>query len=404
MSVENLIISKLILAPIEHVYRAFTNSTAYREWMCDVCIADPRPLGRLYFGWNGPFYAAGEFTQVELYRLVAFSWQGRGEPAPTWVKVTLNPAEDGTSLRLEHGGLGEGAAWERARQTFQRSWETGLENLASVLETGRDLRIVNKPMLGVYLDAFDPEIARRIGVPVTQGARLGGVLDGLGAQQAGLQENDVIVRLNGRVIRDVGDLGAALQPARAGDDVEVDYYRKTEQRTARFKLAGRPIPEIPPTAAALSEAVEQIYGDIKPTLDALFQGVSEAQAGHQPAENEWSAKEVLAHLIHSERGLQNAIVEAVGSAEAHYDQYAGNWNGRNHATLSAMPSLVALLREYRTLMDETVVLFAELPPEFVSRKSSYWRLVFNSMQLASHFNSHALQIKAALESAPAIYR
>jgi hypothetical protein len=229
-------------------------------------------------------------------------------------------------------------------------------------------------------------------------------LDGLGAQSAGLQENDVIVRLNGREIADIGDLGTALQSARAGDEVEVAFYRKAEMLTARFRLAGRPIPEIPPSAAALSEAVEKVYGDIKPTLDALFQGVGETQAGHQPAQNEWSAKEVLAHLIHSERGLQNAIADAVGSAEAHYDQYAGNWNGRNYATLSAIPTLEGLLREYKLLMDETVVLFAELPPEFVSRKSSYWRLVFTTMQLASHFNSHAAQIKAALESAPPVYR
>lgn len=400
MSENILILENQISAPIEQVYRAFTNSTAYREWMCDVCLSDPRPGGRLYFGWNGPFYAAGEFTMLETNHIIAFTWMGRGELAPTHVKVTLAETPDGTILHLEHGGLGEGEAWERAYNIFKASWESGLENLISVLETGRDLRIVNRPMLGVYIGQFDKETAHKLGVPVISGVRLEGVVEGMGAQRAGLQTNDIIVRMGTRDIHDYQDLNQTMQSMRAGTEVELEIYRQDKKLSVSIILSERPIPEVPSTAPALSAAVDQLYSEIMVKLDQLFEGVSETQASFQPAEGEWSAKEVLAHLIHSERGFQNSISEAIGSAEPVYDTYSENWSGRNYATLSAFPGIQDLIEEYKKLMQETVVLFSEIPLEFVARKSSYWRLVFNTFQLSTHFNSHAVQIKLALDAAP----
>ena len=96
----------------------------------------------------------------------------------------------------------------------------------------------------------------------------------------------------------------------------------------------------------------------------------------------------------------NALNETVSSAEATYDHISGNWDGRNHATLAVFPSILALIQEYKNLLDETVVLFSVIPPEFVARKSSFWRLVVNMLQTSSHYHSHATQIKAALHAAP----
>lgn len=400
MSVKPVIVEKIITAPIEHVYRAFTNSSAFREWMCDLCLADPQPQGRLYFGWNGPFYAAGEYTAVEPNHSVVFTWLGRGEPGSSWVKVTLSTASVNVHLHLEHGGFGDGEDWKQARQIFQASWESGLENLVSVLETGRDLRIVNRPMLGIYPGQFDAEIAQRLSSPVTEGVRIEGLVEEMGAQRAGLQTDDIIVRMGTWNISGFHDLNMAMQSAKAGDTIEVEYYRQAEKKIVSIQLSGRPIPEIPDTAQALSEAIEKLYSEIIEKLDSLFNGVSEAQAGYQPAPGEWSAKEVLAHLIHSEQGLHTSIVETIMSAEPIYERYPENWSGRNYATISAFPGIKDLIEEYRRLMQETIVLISEIPAEFVARKGSYWRFVFNLLQLSYHFNSHANQIKAAMDAAP----
>jgi uncharacterized protein YndB with AHSA1/START domain len=39
------------------VYRAFTNSTALREWLCDTATVSPR-LGGGFTAWNGYAYGS----------------------------------------------------------------------------------------------------------------------------------------------------------------------------------------------------------------------------------------------------------------------------------------------------------------------------------------------------------
>jgi uncharacterized protein YndB with AHSA1/START domain len=86
-----LIFNQYISAPPALVFRAFTNASSLREWLCDVATVEPRPGGRIYLNWAANYYASGEYTQIEPERLVAFTWQGRGESKPTQVLVTVGP-------------------------------------------------------------------------------------------------------------------------------------------------------------------------------------------------------------------------------------------------------------------------------------------------------------------------
>ena len=100
-------------------------------------------------------------------------------------------------LTLEHSRIGAGKAWGAVAGEFQQEWEKSLENLAAVLETGEDLRLTRRPMMGIGVSDFDAEIARQMGVPVSKGIRLDAVVAGMGAEAAGLQPGDVIVRMGG---------------------------------------------------------------------------------------------------------------------------------------------------------------------------------------------------------------
>ena len=46
-----------------------------------------------------------------------------------------------------------------------------------------DLRFIRRPMLGVSLSHFSPEIATKLGIPVDHGIRLDGVLEGRALMQ-----------------------------------------------------------------------------------------------------------------------------------------------------------------------------------------------------------------------------
>ena len=231
MNTINLIYEHFVKARPALVYHAFTNATALREWMCDVATTHLRPGGRVYMAWNSGFYMSGEFLCLEADREILFTWNGRGEPAPTQVRVKLTARDGGTQVELTHEQVGTSKKWAGTIKEINEGWKSSLENLVSVLESGADLRLTLRPMMGVYPGEFDAAIAQKLGVPVEQGMRLAGVVDGMGAQAAGLQAEDVFIRLAGREIHGYPDLAAAIQGHRAGDKVEVVFYRGSQKLT-----------------------------------------------------------------------------------------------------------------------------------------------------------------------------
>jgi uncharacterized protein YndB with AHSA1/START domain len=396
---QTLRFEKTIAAPVAHVYRAFTNATALREWMCDVATVDPKPGGRIYLAWVGDFYASGAYEEVVKDEKIAFTWHGRGEPHPTRVEVLLAPRQAGVSVTLVHSGLGEAAPWDQIAQAFRSNWESSLENLASVLEKGPDLRLTRRPMMGIYLSDFDAQIAAHMGVPVEHGIRLDGVVEGMGAQAAGLQKEDVLIRMAGRELKAYDDLQLVLMGQHAGDTIEVIYYRGAEKRSAAMTLSGRRIPEIPTGKAALAEAVKKSYAEANAELAAALQGVSAEEAAQAPEPGEWSPAQVLAHLLHGERGTIAFVTEWLGCQERWSDDYGGNDLAPVQATFAAYGSVDALLQAIHTAQAELVALIEHLPDEAVAHKGSWWRLAYGLVESPSHIRTHAAQIQAAIQAA-----
>ncbi len=385
------------------VYDAFTNATTLREFLCNVATVNPKIGGRIYMAWDNSYYVAGEYTQLEENRAVAFSWQGKGDPAPTSIEVTLEAVAGGTHVHLNHSGLGEGETWQASSQEFSKGWIQGLENLASVLETGEDIRITRRPMMGILYAELNAEIAKEIGVPVSEGVRLGGVVEGLSAQSSGLQKNDVLVELDGKALKDWPDLGPILQSKRAGDTLETIYYRGEKRSQIRLTLAKRPLPEIPWTAEELAARVQQQYTASLADLDRAFTAISEAEASHKPGPEQWCAKEVLVHLITGEHFTQNFILEMLGGQERWLDGYPGNENILIQGYLAAFPTLQDMLVELKRMYTVNIQMAKALPADFFQkRKGSYWRLAYNWLQPDYHFQEHLGQIKMAIASAKVI--
>ena len=72
------------------------------------------------------------------------------------------------------------------------------------------------------------------------GVRLNGVLAGSPAEKAGLRAGDLIVRFDGRAVRNLEDFVFVLRGKRAGDLVEVVYRRGDEEHAASAVLGTRP--------------------------------------------------------------------------------------------------------------------------------------------------------------------
>lgn len=402
MATQTLEFTREIGAAPAEVYRAWTRALALREWLCDAAMADERLGGRLYLGWNSGYWAAGEFSALEPERRVAFTWQGKGEPGPTQVEVAMLAAGEGTVVHLAHGGLGAGPEWDAMRSEIARGWEGSLENLAAVLETGQDLRFTRRPMLGILIDEYNAEIAARLGVPVTEGTRLSGVVEGMGAQRAGLQKDDVLVSMGGKPTTNWPELTNALQGRHAGDVVTVEFYRGSEKLTAEMPLSQRPIPEVPATPRALAEAVQALNATTLVELAACFEGVSEAAARHRPAPDEWSGLDVLAHFVAAARENQTWITDLLNDDERWSDRFenATNVPARIEALVGMYPTVEDMLELLQRSQAETVGMLASLPPAFTAHKGSYWRLGRDLLtELSEHVHEHSAQIRAAIAAA-----
>lgn len=78
--------------------------------------------------------------------------------------VSFTEKDGGILVSLAHEVPDE-PSWEKMAETFRENWESSLENLKSVLETGIDLRIANRPMLGIVPGDFTPRTGKGAGRP-----------------------------------------------------------------------------------------------------------------------------------------------------------------------------------------------------------------------------------------------
>ena len=391
---------QIINAASEPIYQAFSNATLLREFMCQIATVNPKVGGRIYLAWDNDYYAAGVFTKLEENRSIGFTWQGPGEPGQTQVEINLVPGGNSTRIEITHSGLGEGEAWDSAAKAWEKGWTDCLENLASTMETGEDLRITNRPMVGILFGEFNENIARKLGVPVNEGVRLGGVLDGLSAQMVGLQKDDVVVELDSNKVTDWGSLGPILSKKRGGDKVDVVYYRGEERKQVTMQLAKRPLPDIPWTVAGLASEVKKRNLAAVNALKGFLSGVSEKEAACKPAPDEWSIMEVLSHLLLGERYTHTYVLEVVGKQERWSDDYAGQEELMFKAFLATYPTLQELMGALEQAYNMTDIMVAALPVDFpLNRKGSYWRLAFNWLQPDYHIQDHLGQMAACLKAA-----
>lgn len=83
-----------------------------------------------------------------------------------------------------------------------------------------------RAFLGVEIQELDSELAKEIGVDFTQGVVIASLMDGGSAQFAGLQPQDVITQVDGKLIKSVPELQEIVGRAKAGDTLNLFINRK----------------------------------------------------------------------------------------------------------------------------------------------------------------------------------
>lgn len=97
---------------------------------------------------------------------------------------------------------------------------------------------VQRAVLGIQYSELTAEKAKEEKITATtEGLYVAKVTDRGAAKEAGLQEGDVIVKLNGARVKDSGEMQEEMNKLRPGDKAEVEYYRdnKLKRTTVTFK-------------------------------------------------------------------------------------------------------------------------------------------------------------------------
>ncbi|HLB27075.1 MAG TPA: trypsin-like peptidase domain-containing protein [Dehalococcoidia bacterium] len=99
-----------------------------------------------------------------------------------------------------------------------------------------DLGRVDRGFLGVSIVEITPSLAESFGLAVDHGIGLQTVDPGGPADDAGLRQGDIIVKLAGDEIKNSGDLFKVLTENRAGETVQVEFFRGSSRQSAEITL------------------------------------------------------------------------------------------------------------------------------------------------------------------------
>ena len=119
---------------------------------------------------------------------------------------------------------------------------------------------VQKGLLGVSGNALNTDIAEKFEVNDTQGFLIGEVIEGMGAEEAGLKTGDIIKKVDDVVINSFSDLTGYLSTKRPGEKVKLNFTRDGVNQELMVNLKKKNVTQfIGMEVKNLSEKEKDIY-------------------------------------------------------------------------------------------------------------------------------------------------
>lgn len=128
-----------INAPIENVWRAWTDSALVINWFGSdpygtgvSATLDVRKGGKFQVTFKDSdqteHTCSGVYLEVQEFRKLNFSWMWKSEPGvETFVTVSLVRAEKATEMRFEHANLGSGS-----KHNYLEGWRSTFLKLVQI--------------------------------------------------------------------------------------------------------------------------------------------------------------------------------------------------------------------------------------------------------------------------------
>jgi serine protease Do len=111
------------------------------------------------------------------------------------------------------------------------------KTVVGVINQLRQFGEVRRGWLGVRIQPVTPEIADSLNIKPARGALVAGLDDKGPAKPAGIEPGDVIVKFDGRDVREMRDLPRIVADTPVGKDVDVVVIRGGKEQTKTVKIA-----------------------------------------------------------------------------------------------------------------------------------------------------------------------
>lgn len=219
----------------------FGNSDALK--MGEPVMAIGNPLGATFSGsvTQGIISGINRTIPVDINQDGIMDWNA--EVLQT--DAAINPGNSGGAL-INIGGQLVGINSMKIAQSAVEGigLSIPINSARPIINDLEQFGVVKRPYMGVDLKSvaeipgYYQEEALKLPRDINYGVALRQVVPNSPAAQAGLQELDVIVEMDGETIHDVIDLRKHLyQETKIGDQMEVKYYREGKLKTTTITLA-----------------------------------------------------------------------------------------------------------------------------------------------------------------------
>jgi S1-C subfamily serine protease len=157
--------------------------------------------------------------------------------------AAINPGNSGGPLLNAQGrviGINSQIATGGGQGSVGIGFAVPINTVKQLLPKLEQGQTVKHAYLGVRMGDLTSDQAKRLKVPVSDGAVIGLIDNGSPADKAGLKVGDVIVAVDGKKMASATDVVNTISDKSAGDTVQVEYYRGSSKHTVSLKLAERP--------------------------------------------------------------------------------------------------------------------------------------------------------------------
>ena len=162
---------------------------------------------------------------------------------------------------------GEVVGVTNAKYSSNSSTEASIDNIgfAIPIDTVKDIvtsiiekGYVEKPYIGVGADTVDSDMVD-YGLP--EGAVIRTITEGSPAEKAGLQEKDIITKVNDTEIKEANDLVKVVRKSSKGDELTLSVYRQGEEMTIKVIVdESKPEEKDENEAEQQDEAIQEYRG------------------------------------------------------------------------------------------------------------------------------------------------